>query len=590
MTRTSIVKGQRLLVTLGVALTAIGCAQNIAPIGDPATEDGESNPTSNNSTISEPTGGEWDLIGREFSAVIDASDYELWVYLDLETGLIVNPVDPDSGDLVNIEAPEANMDWDLAFQRFKVKTNGGISGNGEVEGIRIDEVDFESVSEAPVDGYIVDLDDSDDLDTDPDYVFLGESPWYDYAGAPTHALTPADAIYVLRSVDGNYFKLQFTGYYDAPPRGTSGFPAFRWAGIKGPAPDATTAEDERERGGEDDDAPEEEDEGPPELLPGQLDVDMSDSDSAIYISLASHLIVDPEDPAASTDWDVAIQGARILTNGGMSGPGFGAAREATAGGWNALMTASTIGYMDDDETGNPVLNQWAVDDSDVRTPRDVVFVVRTAAGDYAKLEVLNYLDGIYSLRIEMLERSVTVQSTTLDASEGAVYVDFLSGTQVEPQDPESDLQWDFAIVNGHLQTNGGTSGPGEGAADTTDAMTLDEVVSVSDGQGCYVFNTHKCDCDMSFPQCTEAGEIWTGQCPCDSTFVVDEESTEGGSAISSNPAMSGWHDGDASRWPSAQVLVLRTRLSAYVKLLITEHDSGVFDIDWAFSGAGQSTF
>ncbi len=204
-----------------VSLLGGGCAQDISPLPGPELANGELN-TSSTTVIEggDPTGG---TIGVARSATIDASDYDLWVYLDLESGLFVNPTDSGSGARMNMEAPEDSLDWDLAFQRFKVKSNGGISGNGGVEGVRLDGVDFAALVKAPTSGYIVDAEDSDDVDTDPDYIFLGETPWYDYAGAPTHALSPADAVYVVRSVEGNYFKVQFTAYYDAS--GTSGFPA-----------------------------------------------------------------------------------------------------------------------------------------------------------------------------------------------------------------------------------------------------------------------------------------------------------------------------------------------------------------------------
>ena len=567
---TSISKTQlrRLPVSLILTFTAIGCAQDIQPLGDPAGRDATS---SNNASIVTVGGA-----GEENSATIDATDYELWIYLDLESGLIVNPVDPESGELVNFKAPEENLEWDLAFQRFKVKSNCGISGTGDMIGVRLSGVDFATLSDAPTTGYVVDAEDSDDLDTDPDYIFLGDPPWYDYAGAPSHALSPSDAVYVVRSVDGNYFKVQFTAYYDAP--GTSGFPAFRWKEVSAPdlEPDVTGPEDPSDEGPIDD--------SDPLLVPGQLSVDASDASVWTYISLASSALVDVDDAASSTDWDLAIQGTTIKTNGGVSGPGFGAVKVVPESEWEAIEGATTFGYEPDDDAGSAALMQWA-DDED-----DTVFLIRTASGDYAKLKVLDYVDGIYALRSEMIPRDVTVQSATLDASDAAVYFDFLLGTQVIPEAPEDSDEWDFAITDGLLQTNGGTSGSGEGAADAPNASTLADVIEVSDGQGCYVFNVHKCDCDMTFDACTDAEEIWTEQCPCDSTFVIDEESAHGGGVISSNPAMADWHDEADSESPKAQVFVIRTRLSGYTKVRIQGHDAGLFTIDWAFSGAGQATF
>jgi len=566
MTALSKTQLRRLPLRLMLAFTAMGCAQDIQPLGDPS---GSSSTHASIVTV----GGE----GEESSATIDATDYALWVYLDLESGLIVNTVDPASGELLNIKAPAENLEWDLAFQRFKVKSNCGISGTGDMMGVRLSGVDYATLNQAPAAGYVVDAEDSDDLDTDPDYIFLGDPPWYDYAGAPSHALSPSDAVYVVRSVEGNYFKIQFTAYYDAP--GTSGFLAFRWQEISGPdiEPDVTVPED-----------PSTDPEGPVDdtdsLLAGQLNVDASDASAWTYISLASNAPVHVDDATSSTDWDIAIQGTTIKTNGGLSGPGFGAAKVVTKGEWETIEGATTFGYEPDGDTGSAVLMQWADDDN------DTVAIIRTAGGDYAKFKVLNYVDGVYALRSEMLAREVTVQSATLDASDGAVYFDFLLGTQVSPEAPEASDEWDFAITDGHLQTNGGSSGSGEGAADAPDASALADVIEVSDGQGCYVFNIHKCDCDMTFDACTDAEEIWTEQCPCDSTFVVDEESNHGGETISSNPAMANWYDEDTSEPAKAQVFVIRTRLSGYAKVRIQDHEPGVFTVDWAFSGAGQATF
>ena len=51
--------------------------------------------------------------------VVDASDYNEWVYFSLETF-----------EVVSISEPANSLDWDLAFQRKHIKTNGGLSGIG----------------------------------------------------------------------------------------------------------------------------------------------------------------------------------------------------------------------------------------------------------------------------------------------------------------------------------------------------------------------------------------------------------------------------------------------------------------------------
>ena len=51
--------------------------------------------------------------------IIDARDYNEWIYFSLRTAEIVNPQNPSS-----------SLEWDVAFQRKHIKTNSGLSGIG----------------------------------------------------------------------------------------------------------------------------------------------------------------------------------------------------------------------------------------------------------------------------------------------------------------------------------------------------------------------------------------------------------------------------------------------------------------------------
>lgn len=142
--------------------------------------------------------------------VVDATDAEAWVYFDLETGTQLELADPGE-----------DVDWDLAFRRFNIATNCGISGIAGTE-VAIVEADFDSVVEVPEDGFFEDAPDGDDDNEDPDYVF---ADWYDY-NFMTHVLTPKAQTYVVVTGAGNAFKVALQAYYD--DAGTSGFPAFAW--------------------------------------------------------------------------------------------------------------------------------------------------------------------------------------------------------------------------------------------------------------------------------------------------------------------------------------------------------------------------
>jgi hypothetical protein len=114
-----------------------------------------------------------------------------------------------------------------------------------------------------------------------------------------------------------------------------------------------------------------------------------------FFSLRENKVI-PNADSASTKWDVAFRTTIILTNGGVSGPGSGAAQvadgifedilEAPAEGWQidtaarkAIPTGSGNGWYNYNPTGFTV------------TPiPGRVLLIRTADGKYAKIRILNY--------------------------------------------------------------------------------------------------------------------------------------------------------------------------------------------------------
>jgi hypothetical protein len=151
------------------------------------------------------------------------------------------PFDLDQGVAVKSDSAA----WDLAFQRFKIKSNGGDSGAGHVIVAKLVSADFEALSEAPESGYTEDSDavSSKSEGGDPNYAFLGPEPWYEYNGS-NHQLSPADVVYVVRSTEEKFFKVAVTGYYDEA--GSAGYPKFLWAEIKEPAQPVSAEQGEPE--------------------------------------------------------------------------------------------------------------------------------------------------------------------------------------------------------------------------------------------------------------------------------------------------------------------------------------------------------
>lgn len=138
---------------------------------------------------------------------VDATGTD-WVYFSLSQSDIVEPIEPmDSSE------------WDLAFKRYQVAINGGISGTGPVQVLMQNGVydDYESLSEPPEGEWMVDEEDAND-DGEPEYAF---QDWFDY-DIGTHVLTPTDAVYFVQATDGNVYKIRFLDYYH-PTYGESGY-------------------------------------------------------------------------------------------------------------------------------------------------------------------------------------------------------------------------------------------------------------------------------------------------------------------------------------------------------------------------------
>lgn len=191
--------------------------------GTTGDTEGTTNPLETTGTAV-PTTTEEGELGEGFEMIVDATDYKLWVYLDLESGELLeldSPADPQVWTLSDSD------EWDLAFRRFNLALNGGVSGSGGVEVAMLDKVDYDTLTQAPADGYITDEPDSDDNNI-PEYAFAG---WYIYDYV-THLLTPDDKVYVVRTVEDNYFKFRIDDYY--ADEGVSGTMRITWAPLSAP--------------------------------------------------------------------------------------------------------------------------------------------------------------------------------------------------------------------------------------------------------------------------------------------------------------------------------------------------------------------
>lgn len=155
----------------------------------------ETSPISESSSNQDHINVEAALVAQTFT--VDATNSEAWTYFSFATG-----------EVVTIENAMNSEDWDIGFQRTKVKLNGGTSGPGMGSVVMLTDTSFEDVNMAPEDGYV-----SDSTETLA-IVPQSEMGWYIYTGPPTHWVLPLeDRIFVLKAADGTFAKIRFIGYY-----------------------------------------------------------------------------------------------------------------------------------------------------------------------------------------------------------------------------------------------------------------------------------------------------------------------------------------------------------------------------------------
>jgi len=146
-----------------------------------------------------------------------------WIYFSFK----------DAKEVV-IEDYQSSNDWDIAFNRYNVRTNSGESGNALGGAYDVGKVDFASVTLAPETGYTVD----DTIQIVAAFTGQGVE-WMTSTGndvfkgvidmeygnqGPSYIAN--DHIYIIKTADGKYAKLWIKSYYN--DAGESGFINFKY--------------------------------------------------------------------------------------------------------------------------------------------------------------------------------------------------------------------------------------------------------------------------------------------------------------------------------------------------------------------------
>jgi len=146
-----------------------------------------------------------------------------WIYFSFEEGKEV-----DAGD------HEHTLNWDIAFNRYNVRTNCGESGSGQAGAYDAGQIAFSALTEAAEDGYTVD----DTIQIVEEFIGFNVT-WMTSTGndifkgciiremtSSGPRFTPNDHVYVVKTAKGKYAKIWIKDYYNA--EGESGYITFKY--------------------------------------------------------------------------------------------------------------------------------------------------------------------------------------------------------------------------------------------------------------------------------------------------------------------------------------------------------------------------
>ena len=144
---------------------------------------------------------------------IDARSRKEWVYFDFSSGTVVS-------------TSRDSLDWDLAFKRTDILTNGGDTNPAGAGGaVDLGEIPL-SEAVPPADGYLADATDDENGVENP-----ALHKWYSYNWT-THIVNSKGHIFAVRTTTGEVVLLKFASYYCDD--GSSGCVTFRFKHVQDP--------------------------------------------------------------------------------------------------------------------------------------------------------------------------------------------------------------------------------------------------------------------------------------------------------------------------------------------------------------------
>ena len=147
-----------------------------------------------------------------------------WIYFSLSEGKELTGINEDNR--------ESNQTWDLAFNRYNVRTNSGLSGKGKGGAADTGKTNMDEVTTVPNVSFVVDEMSKITSKFTGSGVEEIESPLNKKLGeaikfqGPPPTYTPNNHVYIVKTADGKYAKIKIENFYN--DEGKSGFVTFTY--------------------------------------------------------------------------------------------------------------------------------------------------------------------------------------------------------------------------------------------------------------------------------------------------------------------------------------------------------------------------
>ena len=133
---------------------------------------------------------------------------------------------------VKEEEHENDLSWDIAFNRYNIRTNSGLSGKGKGGALDTEKINLSEVSAVPAGDFTTDekgkitsrFTGSGVEEVESTYNMLLKNAIKFQGPPPTY--TPNNHVYIVKTADGKYAKVQFLSFYSK--RGEAGYMSFRY--------------------------------------------------------------------------------------------------------------------------------------------------------------------------------------------------------------------------------------------------------------------------------------------------------------------------------------------------------------------------